>query len=137
MIATREARFKQAAWCYLAYGVAYWLGGVYLAAHGIGGGRGLVWVALGLVFVALFPWLIARGSRGRGFLWFVRVLSVAVLLRAILVARTVVEPRLPSVPLPGGGVLPMRVAATLFLVITLATAAMLARAAWSRRSSVL
>jgi len=136
-VATRAEKFRQAAWCYLAYGLVYWLGGVYLAAHGIGAGRGLVWLAVGAVFVVLFPWLIARGSRGTGYLWFVRVLSLAVIWRAIFVARTAVAPKFPSVPLPGGGVLPMRAAAAAFLVVTLATAAMLARAAWSRRTSVL
>ena len=136
-MATRAEKFRQAAWCYFAYGLIYWLGGVYLAAHGIGAGSGLAWLAVGAVFVVLFPWLIARGSRGTGYLWFVRVLSLAVIWRAIFVARTVVAPKFPSVPLPGGGVLPMRAAAAAFLVVTLATAAMLARAAWSRRTSVL
>lgn len=136
-MATRAEKFRQAAWCYLAYGLIYWLGGVYLAAHGIGVGRGRVWLAVGAVFVVLFPWLIARGPRGTGYLWFVRVLSLAVIWRAIFVARTVVAPTIPSVPLPGGGALPMRAAAAAFLVVTVATAAMLARAAWSRRTSVL
>ncbi len=135
-MATRAQKFQQAAWCYFAYGLIYWLGGVYLAAHGIGAGRGLLWLAVGAVFVVQFPWLIARGPRGTGYLWFVRALSLAVILRAIFVVRTVVAPRFPSVPLPGGGVLPMRVAAAAFLVVTVATAAMLARAAWSRRTSV-
>ncbi len=135
-MATRAEKFRQAAWCYFAYGLIYWLGGVYLAAHGIGAGRGLLWLAAGAVFVVLFPWLIARGPRGTGYLWFVRVLSLAVILRAIFVARTVVAPKFPSVPLPGGGILPMRVAAAAFLVVAAATATMLARAAWSRRSSV-
>jgi hypothetical protein len=136
-VATRAEKFSQAAWCYLAYGLVYWLGGAYLAAHGIGGRRGLVWLAVGAVFVIVFPWLIARGPRGTGYLWFVRVLSLAVLWRAIFVARTVVAPTFPSVPLPGGGLLPMRAAAVAFLVVTVATAAMLARAAWSRRTPVL
>ena len=96
-----------------------------------------MWVALGAVFVVLFPWLIARGPRGAGYLWFVRVLSVFVLWRAIMVGRVAVEPRFPSVPLPGGGALPMRAAAAVFLVITVTTAVMLARAAWSRPASVL
>ena len=136
-MATREEKFSQAAGCYFAYGLVYWLGGGYLAAHGIGAGRGLVWLALGAVFVVLFPWLIARGPRGTGYLWFVRVLSLAVIWRAIMVGRGAIEPRFPSVPLPGGGVLPMRAAAAAFLVVTVAAAAMLARAAWSRRTSVL
>src|SRR3972149_11684326 len=105
-MATSEEKFSQAARCYLGYGLVYWLGGAYLAAQGIGAGRGLVWLALGAVFVALFPWLIARGPRGAGYLWFVRVLSVVVLWRAIMAARGAVERRVPSGPPPRGGALP-------------------------------
>jgi len=50
-VATSEEKFSRAARCYFGYGLVYWLGGAYLAAHGIGAGRGLVWVALGAIFV--------------------------------------------------------------------------------------
>ena len=98
-MATSEEKFSQAARCYLGYGLVYWLGGAYLAAEGIGAGSGLVWVALGAVFVVLFPWLIARGARGPGYLWFARLLTLAVAWRAVMVGRAVVAPRFPSVPL--------------------------------------
>jgi len=136
-MATSEEKFGQAARCYLGYGLVYWFGGTYLAAHGIGAGRGLGWLAVGAVFVVLFPWLIARGARGTGYLWFARLLTLAVTWRAVMVGRAVLAPRFPSVPLPGGGALPMRAAAAVFLVITVATAVMLARAAWSRPAAVL
>ena len=57
-MATSEEKFSQAARCYLGHGLVYWLGGACLAAQGIGAGSGLVWVALGAVFVV-------RGGRSR------------------------------------------------------------------------
>jgi hypothetical protein len=42
-------------------------------------------------------------------------------------------PKIPTVPLPGDAEIPMRLGASLFFFITLATTAMLARASWSRR----
>lgn len=133
-MATREARFRQAAVAYAAYGVAYWLGGLYLAAPGIGVGRGLVWLVLGALFVLAFPWLIARGTRGAGYLWFTRILTVAVAWRAIQAGRVALAPRFPSIPLPGGGELPMSLAAAVFALIALGATIMLARAAWGPRA---
>src|SRR3990172_7580668 len=95
-MATSEEKFSQAARCYLGYGLVYWLGGAYLAAQGIGAGSGLMWVALGAVFVVLFPWLIARGARGPGYLWFARLLTLAVAWRAVMVGRAGGAARLPS-----------------------------------------
>jgi hypothetical protein len=42
-------------------------------------------------------------------------------------------PRVPTHPLPGGAEIPVQLGAGLFFLVTLATTAMLARAAWSRR----
>ncbi len=132
-MATREEKFRQAAWAYLIYGVVYWLGGLYLATRGIAIGGGIVWFVLGALFVVVFPWLIARGPRGWGYLWFTRILTLLVAYRAYEVGRVALAPKFRSVPLPGGGEVPMSVGAGIFFLITLATAAMLARAAWSRQ----
>ena len=132
-MATREEKFRRAAWAYFAYGVVYWLGGLYLATRGLTVGRGFFWFVLGAVFVVVFPWLIARGSRGTFSLWFTRILTLLVAFRAFGVGRVMIAPTVPSVPLPGGGEIPMSVGAGLFFLITLVTMAMLARAAWSRR----
>lgn len=132
-MATREQRFTQAAWAYFAYGVVYWLGGFYLATRGIAIGRGVIWFVLGAIFVFLFPWLIARGPRGAGYLWFCRILTLLVAYRAFEVGRVALAPKFQSVPLPGGGELPMTLGAAVFFLITLATGAMLARAAWAPR----
>jgi hypothetical protein len=60
-----DPRFRDAARAYLVYGVVYWIGGAYLAWHGVGTrsgdrmvGTGVAWVALGLVFVLLVPYLL-------------------------------------------------------------------------------
>lgn len=132
-MATQDEKFRAAAWTYFVYGVLYWLGALYLATRGLGIGGGVVWFVLGALFVTIFPWLIARGARGGGYLWFTRILTLLVAFRTFGVGRVVLAPTLPSVPLPGGGVIPMRLGAGIFFLITLATMAMLARAAWSRR----
>lgn len=132
-MASPEETFRQAAWAYFGYGVVYWLGGLYLALRGVGPPGGVLWFVLGAVFVVLFPWLIARGGRGRGYLWFCRLLTLAVAFRAFGVGRVMVSPTFPTVPLPGGLAVPMSVGAGVFFLITLATAAFLARAAWAPR----
>jgi len=59
-------RFRDAARAYLIYGIVYWIGGVYLAWHGVGvrGGRmmqaGVLWIVLGLGIVIAVPYLLAR-----------------------------------------------------------------------------
>jgi hypothetical protein len=139
-MATRDEKFRQAAWTYLGYGVVYWLGGLALAAGGLGP-RGMerggaAWFVVGALFVVVFPWLLVR-ERGWFDRWilsrrdFARVLTLLVVIRAIEVARITWAPRAETVPILGLDV-SMRVGAGAFCVLTLATAAMLARAAWSR-----
>jgi len=139
-MATRDEKFRQAAWTYLGYGVVYWLGGLALAAAGLGP-RGMerggaAWFVVGALFVVVFPWLLVR-ERGWFDRWilsrrdFARVLTLLVVIRAIEVARIARAPRGETVSVLGLDV-SMRVGAGAFCVLTLATAAMLARAAWSR-----
>lgn len=132
-MATREEKFKQAAWTYFAYGVIYWLGGLYLAIRGIAIGRGAIWFVLGILFIVVFPWLISRGPRGNGYLWFTRILTLLVAYRAFEVGRVALAPKFRQVQLPGGGEIPMALGAGIFFLVTLATAAMLARAGWAPR----
>jgi hypothetical protein len=130
---TRDQLFKQAAWTYLVYGVLYWLGGLYLATRGLGVGREIFWFVAGGLFILVFPWLIARGAQGSGYLWFTRILTLLVAFRAFGIGKVMLEPKIPTVPLPGDAEIPMRLGAGLFFFITLATTAMLARASLSRR----
>lgn len=137
-MARHEERFKRAAWAYFIYGILYWLGGLYLAVSGVGPRGGPFWFVLGGIFVVLFPVILAREWS-----WFdrwilsrrdfCRILTLAVAIRAFGVGRVMIAPAIPSVPLPGGGEIPMSVGAAIFFVITLVTAAMLARAAWAPR----
>jgi hypothetical protein len=84
-----------------------------------------VWFGAGAILVILFPWLISKG-----YVWFTRVLVLLVLFRAVGVVRVIVRPAIAAVPLIGGIELPMRLGAFLFLLLTLGTGYMLARAAW-------
>jgi hypothetical protein len=139
-VTPREARFRQAAWTYLVYGVVYWLGGLVLLQAGLGP-RGMTrggaaWFLVGALFIVVFPWLLAR-ERGWFDRWvlsrrdFARVLTLLVAVRAIEVARIAAEPRQDVVPVLGMAV-SMRVGAWAFFALTVATAVMLGRAAWSR-----
>jgi hypothetical protein len=140
MTAGREARFRQAAWTYLGYGVLYWVGGLVLARSGLGPRGmergGLAWFVVGALFVVVFPWLLAR-ERAWVDRWllsrrdFARILTVLVALRAVEVARIAWAPRTTTVSVLGLGV-PMSVGAWAFVLITGVTAVMLARAAWAR-----
>ncbi len=129
-MATRQEKFRQAALSYLCYGCLYLAGAIYVASTGITGREltsraGMIWFAVGATLIILFPWLISRGS-----VWFTGVLAVLVFLRAVGVARVIVKPTIRAVPLPGGIEISMRAGAVCFLLVTLGTGYMLARAAW-------
>jgi len=133
MVATRADRYRQAAWTYAAYGAVYWLGGLALAAAGLGP-RGMergrwAWFVAGALFVVVIPWLLTREWRLRRA--FACVLALLVAYRAFEVARIAWAPRADTVSVLGFDV-PMRVGAWAFSLLTGATAAMLVRAAWSR-----
>ncbi len=129
-MATRHEKFRQAALSYFCYGCLYLAGAVYVVSTGITGRAltaraGIIWFVAGAMLIILFPWLISKG-----YVWFTRLLAVLVLFRAVGVARVMIKPTIPAVPLPGGMELSMRAGAAFFLLITLGTAYMLARAAW-------
>ena len=137
-MATRQEKFRQAAWGYFIYGVLYWFGGLYLQLSGLGPrgrwpGR-FEWLILaglflvGALFVVVFPWLISRGARGAGYLWFVRILALLVGYRAFEVGRIALRGGPPS-NMPEM----IHAGAWAFFLITLAAMALLSRAAWSRR----
>jgi hypothetical protein len=136
----REARYRQAARTYVGYGVVYWLGGLILASGGLGP-RGMerggtAWFVVGALLVVVFPWLLLR-ERGWFDRWvlsrrdFARVLTLLVALRAVEVARIARAPRAETVSILGLAV-SMRAGGWVFCLLTVLTAVMLARAAWSR-----
>jgi hypothetical protein len=136
-------RYQVAARAYLTYGVIYWIGGVYLAAHGVGvrGERmmrsGVVWIVLGLVFVVAIPYLLAR-RRAWFERWllsrrdFARILTLFMALRAWHVLKVVVRPETATVSAPWGGEITFRAGAIVFLLVTVAALILVGRAAWAR-----
>jgi hypothetical protein len=134
-VPSRADRYRQAAWTYAGYGVVYWLGGLALAVAGRGP-RGMergrwAWFVAGALFVVVFPWLLAREWRWRRA--FAGVLTLLVAYRAFEVARIAVRSGGDTVSALGLDV-PTQVGAWAFCLLAVGTAAMLARAVWSRES---
>jgi hypothetical protein len=139
-------RFRRAAWAYFGYGVVYWLGGAWLAWHGIGVRTGAsplspaAWLLVGLVFVALIPFLLYR-RRQRFERWvlsrrdFARILFAFMVVRAVGVANVAVGPDGGSVPAPWGAPISLRSGAVAFFCVTVAASVFVAWAAWSDEPS--
>jgi hypothetical protein len=133
-------RFRDAARAYLVYGIIYWVGGVWLAFHGVGvrdfAGRGVLWLVLGLVFVVAIPYLLRRprpwferwilGRRD-----FARILTVFMTIRAWAVLRVALRAETAAVAAPWGGEITFRTGAAVFFIVTIVAALFVAVAAWS------
>jgi hypothetical protein len=134
--------FHRAAKAYLVYGIVYWIGGAYLALHGIGTRsgsatvwEGVAWVAIGLVLVILGPFLLHERRR-----WFerwilsrrdfARILAVLMLARAVAVGRVAMRPDGASVPAPWGGTISFQAGAAVFFAVTVIALVFVALAAW-------
>jgi hypothetical protein len=139
---TRDERFRQAAWAYVVYGIVYWVGGVYLAWHGVGvrgeaALAGAAWIVVGLVLALGIPALLSR-RRAWFERWvlsrrdFARVLTALMAFRAWHVAKVALRPETASVAAPWGGEITFRFGAAVFFVVTVAALALVARAAWQR-----
>jgi hypothetical protein len=135
-------RYRDAARAYLVYGIVYWIGGVYLALHGIGvrgamQSEGVGWIVLGLVFVVAIPYLLRR-PRAWFERWvlgrrdFARILAVLMAVRAWHVLRVVLRPETASVAAPWDGEITFRAGAAVFFLVTLVALLFVAVAAWSR-----
>jgi hypothetical protein len=140
-----EDRFRAAAYAYLGYGVVYWIGGVYLALHGVGvrGGppvqAGLAWIVIGLILVALVPcllwrprawferWLVSRRD-------FARILVALMVVRAYHVAKVAVRSETATVAAPWGGEITFRMGAAVFFAVTVLALVVIARAAWAGKT---
>ena len=139
-------RYQVAARAYLTYGVIYWVGGVYLAAHGVGvrGERmmqpGVAWIALGFVFVVAISYLLAR-RRAWFERWvlsrrdFARILTLFMALRAWHVLKVVLRPGTATVSAPWGGEITFRAGAIVFLLVTVIAFLLIGRAAWAEESA--
>jgi len=138
--------FRLAAHAYRIYGVIYWIGGFYLAMHGVGirGGRmmqsGLVWIVLGFVFLVVIPYLLAQ-RRTWFERWilsrrdFARMLTAFMALRAWHVLRVALRPETASVSTPWGGEMTFRAGGIVFLVVTVAALVLVGRAAWTKEAA--
>jgi len=134
-------RFRLAARAYLAYGVVYWIGGVYLATQGVGvrGERvmqaGVAWIVIGLVLVAGIPYLLAQ-RRAWFERWvlsrrdFARILTAFMAVRAWHVLLVAVRPETASIAAPWGGEITFRAGAIVFFIVTVAALLVIGRAAW-------
>jgi len=139
-------RFRLAARAYLVYGVIYWLGGFYLALQGVGvrGDRmmqpGVAWIIVGLVLVVAIPYLLAR-RRAWFERWifsrrdFARILAAFMAVRAWHVLKVALRPETASVPAPWGGEITFRLGAIVFMIVTVAALAVIARAAWAEEAA--
>ena len=134
-------RFRDAARAYLVYGIVYWVGGVYLALHGVGvrgamQSAGVSWIVLGLIFVIAIPYVLRRPRR-----WFerwilsrrdfARLLTVLMVVRAWHVLRVVLRPHTASVAAPWDGEITFRAGAAIFFLVTIVALLFVAVAAWS------
>jgi hypothetical protein len=142
-------RYRAAARGYFVYGVVYWIGGVYLLAHGVGveGGRGAVrgaflsfWALVGLVLVVSIPFLL-RQRRPWFERWvlsrrdFARVLALFLLFRAVKVGHVALRSDTGAVPSPWGGTITFQAGAAVFFVVTVVCLVLVARAAWQPESA--
>lgn len=136
--------YKLAARVYVAYGVVYLVGGLYLLSQGVGvaggrtgrraGGDMLLWGLIGLIPLVAIPLLLSRPwsrlggwvSR-RTFAWLVATLLA---LRLLKVGEVALRGG-ASVPAPWGGEITFQAGASVFLVIALAALACVVRAAWA------
>jgi hypothetical protein len=139
-------RYQLAARAYLTYGVVYWIGGVYLAAHGVGvrGERlmqpGVAWIVLGLVFVVGIPYLLAR-RRAWFERWvlsrrdFARILTLFMAFRAWHVLKVVLRPETATISAPWTGEITFRAGAIVFLLVTVVALLLIGRAAWAEEAA--
>jgi hypothetical protein len=138
--------YRLAARGYFAYGLAYYVGGLYLVWHGVGvmgameGRRTSTlafWALAGLVPLLGVPYLLSarRGWFERWVLTrrdFARLLAIFLAFRAWKVAQVVHHYPGASVPAPWGGTIGFQVGGAIFLIITVAALAAVIRAAWGR-----
>jgi hypothetical protein len=133
-----DVRFRLAARAYFVYGVVYWLGGIWLWLHDVGRGSvwSVVWILVGATLVVLIPFLLRR-RRPWFERWilsrrdFARIVAVFMFARVLAVARVVFRADTVVVAAPWGGEISYRAGGAVFLVVTLAALALIARAAWA------
>jgi hypothetical protein len=141
-----DAQYRLAARAYFAYGLAYYVGGLFLVWQGVGvmgameGRRASTlafWALAGLVPLLGVPYLLSarRGWFERWVLTrrdFARLVAIFLAFRAWKVAQVVLHHPGASVPAPWGGTMSFRVGGAIFLIVTVAALASVIRAAWGQ-----
>jgi len=141
--------YRAAARAYVVYGLVYLAGGLYLISQGVGTMGApttgattrtmLRWGVIGLIPLVVIPWLLSRPWSWLGGLASRRVFAgiVALLLavRAVKVGEVALRGG-ASVAAPWGGQVSFQAGAIVFLVVTLAALAFVARAAIGRRPEI-
>jgi hypothetical protein len=120
-------KYRQAAVGYLAYGIIYLAGAIYLGRIGKGPDGTIWWYLIGATMAFGFPYLIWKR-----FTWVTRILAVLVLMRVVGLARIAARADAEPVPLPWGGDIAMRQGAVVFMLIAVLTCILLVRAGWQR-----
>ena len=137
--------FRVAARAYVAYGVVYLVGGLYLISQGVGvmgapttGAPGLTmlrWGLIGLIPLVVIPWLLARRwSWLRGWVsrrTFAGLVAVLLAIRAFKVGAVAVHGG-ATIAAPWGGEITFQAGAVVFLLVTLTALVFVARAACQR-----
>jgi hypothetical protein len=123
----KARKYNQAAIGYLVYGLTYLAGAIYLGRIGRGPDGTMWWYLIGAAMAFGIPFLIWKR-----FKWVTRILAVLVLGRVIGLVRIAVRPGTEAVPLPWGGEIAMSHGAIVFMLITVTTCILLARAGWQR-----
>jgi len=139
MSAALDDRFRVAARGYFVYGLVYLVGGFWLWLHDVGRGSiwSVVWILVGATLVVLIPFLLRR-RRPWFERWilsrrdFSRIVAVFMFARVLAVARVVFRADTAVVAAPWGGAISYRAGGAVFLVVTVAALALVARAAWAR-----
>lgn len=134
---TPDLKFRQAAWTYFVYGAIYWVTALYLQLSVFEVRGSWLWFVVGAIIAVGIPWLLVR-RRPRFERWilsrrdFARILTVLVLIRAVSVGWIALRgPEAMRMPSMGGSVPTTQAGAWLMALVALATAIMLARAAWA------
>jgi hypothetical protein len=131
-----------AAYAYLAYGIVYWVGGMWLLSQGIGvmGGRGsdgttasmMRWGLIGALPLIAIPLLLARRWSWLGGVvsrrTFAALVALLLALRTWKVAGVALDGGGTSVAAPWGGEMSFQAGAAIFLVMTLLALVAVARA---------
>jgi hypothetical protein len=121
--------YRQAALTYLAYGVIYLGGAIYLGTVGLGPpAAAWYWYVAGGALVVFLPVLIWKE-----FKWVTRILAVLVFVRVLGLTRIIIRDEGVMVPMPWGVELSQVYGAVAFLVVAAVTCLMLVRAGWSSR----